>query len=277
MACRTLGIIGFFVVALAGTAAIQAQAPPPGLERKEQLLTIQRSANERRQRALPKHGNASDVAPLMRYLRSAGSASAHSPALQEAVLEDQAQSLILSGYSPARVKALEARGLDVAAAVKADFLGTLEQYTILAPTVVVGTVTSIRDDAQADGFLSTVSVRVEETLKGAREDVISLRQRSGLQGNDLRVQYSNELDEASVGTKFLLFLSAPMYTAEAHRMGSGPAGNFYTHQRIGYEIKDDSLVPFEIGPPDTPRNLADAKRRISAVTTVLEVADGEPQ
>ncbi|GHD76034.1 hypothetical protein GCM10007164_28460 [Luteimonas padinae] len=214
----------------------------------------------------------SDIAELKAILKSAQAAAAPSSEVQERITTLKAQWLAASGFSPDVLLALEASGHDVSGALERDINGTLIDYALLSETVVVGTLDSITDELLDDGFLSTVSFKVDRTLKGnVLDGNIKIRQRSGLDSLGYQIIYDTDFP-ATPGSRYLLFLSSGLYdVGSAQKTGKITAyrGQYYVPQRSAFLIRNDgTLEPIAKGiPPSKER----AEEVIDNITSMAEI------
>lgn len=113
--------------------------------------------------------------------------------------------LLLSKVKPRDYYLLEEQGIDILHAITADTRPFSEQ-SLLADLVITGTVTNIETNTPAnDGFDVSVSVVVEDVLKGAVPgDTITIRQRN-------LDRLSDSLTRPGSGRSYLFLLSSGVY------------------------------------------------------------------
>lgn len=268
-------IFAFAIGCLAGIASAPASAQSMTAdERAARLLEIQQTATQKHARAVSARGRSDQATQLLAHLKSTSIARGRNPELREALLLDQAQRLALTGFTVGKIKSLEARGINIADAVEADFLGSLEQYAALSEVVVLARVSKVATENLGDGFLSSITLDIEEVLKGSLADptAVVVRELSGSTGGDTRITYSHELTDGSLGKRYLLFLSNGLYAASAARHGAtAEPSNYYVHHRLGYRVDESGkLSAIEVGPPEVAGGLAEAKTRIAKVALAFK-------
>jgi len=134
--------------------------------------------------------------------------------------------MAVHGLDARLVRQLEAGGIDIVHSIRSNSRRFIEQGLYSDPAVF-GEVTGFENLAQPmDGYQSTVTVKVLETLKGRVDaDTIYLRQRWRI--GDTDVTSRDFVPE--VGKSYLLLLSKPMYDAALAR------------RRLRGEIPDDPV------------------------------------
>jgi hypothetical protein len=106
------------------------------------------------------HGN-------IELLNRAGAYTRKDPRVRPFFVERRAQHLLVQGFTPDRIRSLQNRGVDVAAAAAAGVYATLMQHAAVSEFIVVGEPVSKQDDTTpGDGYGSSLTFQVVEVLKG---------------------------------------------------------------------------------------------------------------
>lgn len=146
----------------------------------------------------------------------------------EQVKQKLARDLTLNGVSPSGLEAMASTGFNIfsmynidAGKPQDDPHDVLRAYSLTHDLVVIGTIESVEMTSEfADGYGTTLSVRIEETLRGdAPGSNITIRQRTGrTRGGGRRVVYHGgdiidalEHPDRVEGRKYLFFLSSGEY------------------------------------------------------------------
>ncbi len=240
---------------LVGATAVQAQEAgttgaqaPSQVERTNAFLASRAEVQRLRAQRL---GNLSAVLQQLGTLVRAAGLRSPSPSfvqdaeqkrkLAEAFLTDVTQELTMLGFKPGTGKILTGGGFPLirAAASRVRGTATLRDYTLLADSLVVGTVTKVNlNDDRQDGYLSTITVNVERSYSGgAAGEVIELRRRSGETG-EKKVDASAEAP-LKEGDKILLVASKAYYSNSTGK----PQGTAAIELAPLYLVEGNQLTP----------------------------------
>lgn len=225
---RGLGCAFLCCATLGGSLAAQEtreRDPLPGyIEWKQEMLGKRRAFVERRGRAAEAREN--------KGLVQAANAHANAPdAIRALLQEGSALNLAMLGFNPGRIRALQARGIDVIGAVAAGPEASLAQRASLADLVVIGEIVEFDEDTPEikDGLHSSLVVRPVEVLKGdPPTEPIIVRQESGKLPNGLYREVTSELipPTAAPGRRFLMLLSNQLYEYQVEqRVGATPSAD----------------------------------------------------
>lgn len=270
--------ITFTAAILVAPAALAQEAQPapadqPPVTREgvadpvEAFLSRKGQAQSARSRALTSRGRGSNLGQLTALAQAAriappglGRNAAERLRLESSLSTDVLQLLLALGFNPGEVRRLRTAGVDPFEAGSALVRGiaTPFQQAVLSKSVVVADVVSNEVGGPNDGFGSTLTLSVIETLKGRHEagDRIRLRQRSGAASD-----YSSDLS-GETGTRYLLFLSDDLYQQESTEEGRRPGDDFMVQLASAYRLDGDVVTGTASG---QPRGVGVAELRQSLV------------
>ena len=237
------------VLAGAAVSAAPASAQPANVPAavRERMLAREAQRQQARSAFLESRGRARHVRALEAALGAAPGIPVPTtePALRASYLTEVAQDLAVLGFDAQGVASLRGRGVDVIAAAVAGSRASFAQKAALTGLVVIGEAVSVvPDPGPGDGYRSSATFRVVETLKGAPPGAtVVVRQRTGPDTDSTVVVYPTDLSPEP-GDRYLLFVSRELYEEGSVALGGRPAPEpqFVVVQRAPYKIEGDTLV-----------------------------------
>jgi len=227
-ALAVAGLLLFSGTVIIGSISAQPAGPPvpqPSDNAPDTLVQTRASDQRAREQIIGNKGAAGRLTAMRSIVRSYFRAPTrnslritNSQQLDALDAEETAQFLTMLGYDPA---ALQSNGAQASAIVKsaANILfsrSSVSDAVTVSPNVVVGRLKSVTASALGDGYGSTASFEVIQSIKGsiAVGSTLQLRQRSGPRASGESVVVQGEFQPGMAGD-FLVFVSPDMYRFRA--------------------------------------------------------------
>lgn len=266
MRTQTLAAAGLLFLSATVAVGLNAQAPQapplpqPNDNAPDTLVQTRQADQAARQQVLTTKGASGRLRAMRAIVQSYFRVPArnavritNSEQLDQLDAEETAQFLTMLGYDPATLQSNGPEASTIVRSAAAVLFGrsTINDEINVSPVVVVARLKSVAPSALGDGYGSTASYDVVQSIKGsmAAGTVLQLRQRSGPSPSGEIVFVHSEFHPGMTG-EYLLFVSPEMYRFRA----ANPAGTggYVASFLLPYRVINGTAYPTGIGQQPSP-------------------------